>query len=79
MEKRINKMILSVAGGVFLLAGCAINPIAMMNLSPPVVSGSTVYTKGPCDIVAIDAESGQIKWRIETKEAQELDICEQDK
>ncbi len=79
MKKRIHKMILSVIGGVFLLTGCATHPTAMINLSPPVVSGSTVYTKGPCDVTAIDAESGQIKWRIETKEAPKLGICSQDK
>ena len=75
MSKRIAKIIMVIVPGMLLISGCAPSYVAF-DFSSPVVSGGTVFVKGACDIVAVDNETGTVKWRIERTEAKKLDFCQ---
>ena len=75
MSKRIAKTIMVIVPGMLLISGCAPSYVSF-DFSSPVVSDGTVIVKGACDIVAVDKETGTVKWRIEKTEAKKLDFCQ---
>ena len=76
MSKRIAKTFMVIAAGMLIISGCAPGFVSF-DFSSPVVSDGTVIVKGACDVVAVDKETGAVKWKIEKTEAKKLEFCQE--
>lgn len=62
-----------LAASMFALTGCSFNP--NFGIPGPVVSEGTVYFYTLCEFNAVDAETGQVKWKKPTFEDRNAEHC----
>ncbi len=69
------KMLGSFVIGMCFLTGCSFNP--NIGIPAPMVSEGTVYFYTLCHFNAVDQQSGEVKWKIETVKSENEDVCQE--
>ena len=61
--------------GMFLLTGCSFNPD--FGIPSPVVSEGTIYFYTICHFNAVDAKTGEMRWKLETVKGKKEHVCKE--
>lgn len=74
-KKFSNKMLGIITIGMFLLTGCSFSPD--FGIPSPVVSEGKIYFYTICHFNAVDAKTGEMKWKMETVKGKKEDFCKE--